>query len=61
MKKVKITQVKSTIGKSDKQKATVLALGLTRIGSAREHNLTPQIEGMVRKIDFLIRVEEVSS
>jgi large subunit ribosomal protein L30 len=61
MKKVKITQVKSTIGKSDKQKATVLALGLKKIGAVREHNLTPQVEGMVRKVDFLVKVEEVSS
>ena len=49
MKKVKITQVKSTIGRSDKQKATVLALGLKKIGAVREHNLTPQVEGMVRR------------
>lgn len=61
MKKVKITQVKSTIGKSDKQKATVLALGLKKIGAVREHNFTPQVEGMVRKVDFLVKVEEVSS
>lgn len=61
MKKVKITQVKSTIGKSDKQKATVLSLGLKKIGAVREHNLTPQVEGMVRKVDFLVKVEEVSS
>lgn len=61
MKKVKITQVKSTIGKSDKQKATVLALGLKKIGAVREHKLTPQVEGMVRKVDFLVKVEEVSS
>lgn len=59
MKKVKVTQVRSIIGRSDKQKATVKALGLTKIGSTREHQLTPQIAGMLDKVSFLVNIEEV--
>ena len=57
MKKVKITQVKSTIGKSDKQKATVLALGLKKINQIVEHNETPQIIGMIKKVKHLLKIE----
>lgn len=60
MKKVKVTQIKSQIGRTDKQKHTLTGLGLKRIGQSREHNLTPQIEGMIKKVNFLIKVEEVS-
>ena len=56
-KKVKVTQIKSSIRRSDKQKATLKALGLNRIGQSREHNLTPQVEGMLKKVDFLVNVE----
>ncbi len=59
MKKVKITQVRSQSRKSDKQKATLVALGLRGIGDVREHTITPQIEGMIRKVAFLVKVEEV--
>jgi len=59
MKKVRITQVRSSIRKSDRQKATLVGLGLRRIGMAREHTLTPQITGMLKKVDFLVKVEEM--
>jgi len=54
---VKVTQKRSAIGRTDKQKATLKALGLKKIGQSREHTLTPQIEGMIKKVDFLITVE----
>lgn len=60
MKKVRITQTSSAIRKSDKQKATLTALGLRRIGMAREHVLTPQLKGMLKKVDFLVKVEELT-
>ena len=59
MKKVKVTQVKSQIGCKPKQKATLEGLGLRRIGQSREHNLTDQVAGMIRKVDFLVKVEDV--
>ena len=51
MKKVRITQTRSNIRKSDKQKATLMALGLRRVGMSREHVVTPQLNGMIKKVD----------
>ncbi len=59
MKKVRITQTRSNIRKSDKQKATLMALGLRRVGMSREHVVTPQLTGMIKKVDFLIKVEAI--
>jgi len=58
MAKLKVTLVKSVIGSSESQKATVQTLGLTKINSSAEHNDTPQIRGMLRKVDHLVKVEE---
>ena len=60
MKKVKVIQVKSKIGRTPKQKKTLEGLGLRRIGQSRVHTLNPQIQGMINKVDFLVNVEEVS-
>jgi large subunit ribosomal protein L30 len=57
-KKLKITWVKSSIGYSVRQKNTVRALGLRRLGQTVEHNDTPVIRGMVHKIAHLVQVEE---
>lgn len=59
MSKVRITQVKSVIDQSKRQKATMIALGLKRISQSREHDLSPQIQGMIRKVAHLIKVEEL--
>lgn len=59
MKKVKITQVKSSIGKPKRQKRTLEALGLRRIRHSRELEVNPQIQGMINKVSHLIKVEEV--
>ncbi|MEG1498352.1 MAG: 50S ribosomal protein L30 [Bacteroidales bacterium] len=58
MKKVKLTQIKSGIDRPLRQKRTLQALRLGRIGKISEVTLTPQIEGMINKINHLIRVEE---
>ncbi|MDR1005726.1 MAG: 50S ribosomal protein L30 [Bacteroidales bacterium] len=58
--KVKVTQVKSGIGHTLRQKQTLAALGLHKISQYREHELTPQIEGMIKKVSHLIRVEEIN-
>lgn len=58
MAKVKITQVKSLIDRSKRQKDTVKALGLKKINQSVVKELTPQIEGMIAKVAHLIEVEE---
>ncbi|NCB06714.1 MAG: 50S ribosomal protein L30 [Bacteroidia bacterium] len=59
MAKIKITQIKSSIGSTKSQKATMEALGLKRMHQTVEHDATPQIMGMVNKMRHLISVEEV--
>jgi large subunit ribosomal protein L30 len=58
-KKIKITQVRSSIRRTDKQKATLAGLGLHKIGQSREHELNAQIAGMIDKVNFLVKVEDV--
>lgn len=60
MAKVKITQVKSVIDRSKRQKATMEALGLRRMNQSVEHELNPQIEGMINRISHLVVVETIS-
>ncbi len=61
MKKIKITQVKSGIDRSERQKQTLIALGLKKLHASREVEATPQILGMVNKVSHLVKVEEVSA
>jgi large subunit ribosomal protein L30 len=58
MSKIKITQVRSTIKRPKDQKATIVALGLGKINRTVEHEATPQIMGMVKKVAHLISVTE---
>lgn len=57
-KKIEVTLVKSAIGYSERQKRTVRALGLRRLGQTIEHNDTPAIRGMINKVSHLVRVSE---
>ena len=59
MAKIKITQLKSKIGSSERQKRTLTALGLRKINASVVVERTPQIHGMVEKVNHLVRVEEV--
>jgi large subunit ribosomal protein L30 len=59
MKKIRITQVRSGIGQTKRQKATLEALGLKRIRHSVELEATPQILGMCRKLEHLVKVEEI--
>lgn len=59
MAKLKITLVRSTIGRKKDQIATVEALGLKKIRSVVEKENTPQIRGMVTKVSHLVTVEEI--
>ena len=58
MAKIKITQVKSKIGSTERQKNTLEALGLNKISATVEHEATPQILGMVAKVQHLVSVVE---
>jgi large subunit ribosomal protein L30 len=60
MKKIKITQVKSGIDRSERQKQTLIALGLKKMNASKEVEATPQILGMVNKVSHLVKVEELS-
>ena len=59
MAKIKITLVRSRIGSDKRQVATLNALGLGKVNSSVEHETSPQIMGMVAKVQHLVRVEEV--
>ncbi|MBD1427655.1 50S ribosomal protein L30 [Sphingobacterium arenae] len=59
MAKIKITQIKSVIDRSERQKRTIQALGLKRINHSVEVEATPSIIGMVRKVNHLVAVETV--
>jgi large subunit ribosomal protein L30 len=56
---LKVTLIKSTIGRPENQKATVQTLGLRKINSSAVHNETPQIRGMINTVIHLIKVEEI--
>lgn len=59
MKKYKVTQVRSSIGRPATQKRTLEALGLRKLNQTVEHQGTPQIEGMIEKVRHLVIVEEI--
>lgn len=58
-KKVKITQVRSGIGRKGVHRRTIEALGIKRHQQSVVHELTPAIEGMIEKVSFMVDVEEV--
>jgi large subunit ribosomal protein L30 len=60
MKKIKIKLVKSPIDRPERQKLTLQALGLNKMNASREVVGTPQILGMIRKVEHLITQEEVA-
>ena len=59
MSPLKVTQVRSVVGSKQGHKRTVRALGIKRIRDSRVHEDTPQIRGMVQKVQHLVRAEEV--
>jgi large subunit ribosomal protein L30 len=60
-KKVRLTYIKSSIGYSRRQKGTIRALGLKRLGDTVEHEDTPVVRGMVDKVRHLVQVEEIQA
>ncbi len=61
MKKIKVTLIKSGIDRPERQKLTLQALGLNKLNATKEIEATPQILGMIRKVDHLVKVEELAN
>ena len=59
MGKIRIKQIRSKIGRPEDQKRTMVALGLRKMNQIVEHDITPQILGMIKKVNHLLKVEEV--
>jgi len=59
MAKLKITQVRSAIGREESQKRTIKTLGIKRLNGSVIHEDKPEIRGMVNKVVHLVKVEEV--
>jgi large subunit ribosomal protein L30 len=59
--RLKIKLIKSLIGRSDRQQATVKGLGLRKINSEVIREKRPEILGMIRKIEFMLQVEEIGN
>jgi large subunit ribosomal protein L30 len=58
VKKIRITQTRSQIGQSGRHRGTLRALGLGKIGRSAEHEESPQLAGMLRKVRHLVKVED---
>jgi large subunit ribosomal protein L30 len=56
--KLRLTQVRSAIGETKRHRGTLRALGLGRIGKQSEHDAGPVVDGMLRKVRHLVKVEE---
>ncbi|MCC6817551.1 MAG: 50S ribosomal protein L30 [Bacteroidia bacterium] len=59
MSKIKVTKIRSTIGQSVRVERNMEALGLNKINSSNELTSTPQIEGIIRKVKHLIKIENI--
>lgn len=57
--KLRITQVRSGVGRQKVQRRTLVALGIKRHQQSVVHDDTPAIRGMIAKVDYLVEVEEV--
>ncbi|MFN8348410.1 MAG: 50S ribosomal protein L30 [Spirosomataceae bacterium] len=59
MSKIRVTQIRSMIGRPENQKRTLAALGLGKINRSVEVEANPALIGMIRKVDHLVKVEEI--
>ena len=60
-KKIRVTYVRSAIGRLERQKRTIVALGLRRLGDTGDLPDSPSVRGMVASVSHLVEVEEVAS
>jgi large subunit ribosomal protein L30 len=59
MAKIRVTKIRSTIGQSERVEKNMEALGLKKINSSNELEVTPSIQGIIRKVNHLIKVENI--
>ena len=59
MPRLRLTQVRSAIGQSQRHRGTLRALGLGKIGRSTEQEQTPELAGALRKVRHLVKVEEI--
>ena len=59
MSKIKVIQIKSTIGRESSQRKTLISLGLNKINREKIHNENPAILGMINKVKHLVKTEKV--
>ncbi|MAC03877.1 MAG: 50S ribosomal protein L30 [Gammaproteobacteria bacterium] len=59
MSKLKITQLKSLIGRKKNHRLSIKGLGLRKIGDTKVVEDTPSIRGMINQVDYMVKVEEV--
>tara|TARA_B100001113_G_scaffold242952_1_gene199876 strand:- start:1185 stop:1367 length:183 start_codon:yes stop_codon:yes gene_type:complete len=59
MSKIKVTQIKSLIGRKKNHRLSVKGLGLRKIGDSKVLEDTPSVRGMVSQVDYLLNIEEV--
>ena len=57
MSELKITQVRSQVGQSERHRGTLRALGLGKIGRSAEHKDSPELQGMLRQVRHLVRID----
>jgi len=55
--KIKVTQIRSTINRKEDHKRVITSLGLGKIGKSRIHDDSPAIMGMIKKVSYLLKVE----
>ncbi|MCL1833853.1 MAG: 50S ribosomal protein L30 [Leptospirales bacterium] len=60
-KKLLVKKIRSSIATKPNQRATLVALGLRKMNSAREHDDNPVIRGMINKVKHLVEVKEINS
>lgn len=61
MAKIRITQIRSAIRRTERQRACLMGLGVRGIGRSVEVNDTPAHRGMIKKVNFMLRVEEIGN
>ena len=61
MTRFTVTQVRSSIGTQSRHRGTLRALGLRKIGQTVEHEDSPQLQGMLRRVAWLVRVEKADA
>ena len=59
MAKIRVTQIKSPIGRESSQRKTLIGLGLNKISRTKEFNDSPSIMGAVKKIKHLLKIEKI--